>query len=91
MFATERKALRQQWQSNMRVCIMAGSMVLATYGLVLIAMGHTQDVSYVVALRQASIPIGALLAVIWLKEVLSPIKWIALTIMMLGLVLVALP
>lgn len=91
ILTSERRALRQQWRNNKRVCFVAGAMVLATYGLVLIAMGHTQDVSYVVALRQASIPIGALLAVFWLKEVLPPIKWIALSVMMLGLVLVALP
>ena len=38
--------------------------------LILIAMGLASEVSYVVALRQASIPIGVLLSLLVLKEAL---------------------
>ncbi|KDE38848.1 Permease of the drug/metabolite transporter (DMT) superfamily [Nitrincola lacisaponensis] len=86
----ERQALRHLLSGPARVWILAGAMILTTYGLVLIAMAYTEDVSYLVALRQASIPIGALLGVFWLKETLSAFRWLALTVMMTGLVLVAL-
>ncbi|MFN3881663.1 MAG: drug/metabolite transporter [Nitrincola lacisaponensis] len=87
---SERQALRHLLSGPARVWILAGAMILTTYGLVLIAMAYTEDVSYLVALRQASIPIGALLGVFWLKETLSAFRWLALTVMMTGLVLVAL-
>lgn len=87
---SERTALRVLLTGKVRVWLIAGIMVLSTYGLVLIAMAYTEDVSYIVALRQASIPIGALLGVFWLKETLSSFRWFALSLMMLGLMLVAL-
>ena len=86
----ERLVLRQLLSSSPIPFIIAGIMVLCTYGLVLVAMAFTTEVSYLVALRQASIPIGALLGIFWLKETTSPLKWGALTIMLLGLLLVAL-
>lgn len=90
VLASERLALNMLLQGQIRVWVLAGIMVLSTYGLVLIAMAYTDDVSYLVALRQASIPIGALLGVFWLKETLSTFRWLALTLMMAGLILVAL-
>lgn len=90
VLASERSALNVLLQGHFRVWVLAGVMVLSTYGLVLIAMAYTDDVSYLVALRQASIPIGALLGVFWLKETLSTFRWLALTLMMAGLILVAL-
>lgn len=90
LIPSERKALRILLAGSARVWILAGIMVLSTYGLVLIAMAYTEDVSYLVALRQASIPLGALLGVFWLKETLSSFRWFALTLMMAGLILVAL-
>lgn len=90
LIASERAALKVLLLGSMKVWLIAGVMVLGTYGLVLIAMAYTDDVSYIVALRQASIPIGALLGVFWLKETLSSFRWFALSLMMLGLLLVAL-
>lgn len=86
----ERAAARVLLQGPTRIWVLAGLMVLSTYGLVLIAMAYTEDVSYLVALRQASIPLGALLGVFWLKETLSGFRWFSLALMMTGLVLVAL-
>ena len=90
LMPTERHALSAILKGKVRVWVIAGVMVLSTYGLVLVAMAFTEDVSYLVALRQASIPIGALLGVFWLKETVSRFRWLALTLMMAGLVLVAL-
>ena len=90
LMPSERHALTRILTGKARVWVIAGVMVLSTYGLVLIAMAFTEDVSYLVALRQASIPIGALLGVFWLKESVSTFRWLALTLMMAGLILVAL-
>ncbi|WP_191905895.1 EamA family transporter [Nitrincola iocasae] len=90
LMPSERAAARLLLQGPARIWVLAGLMVLSTYGLVLIAMAYTEDVSYLVALRQASIPLGALLGVFWLKETLSGFRWFSLALMMTGLVLVAL-
>ncbi|WP_444883784.1 EamA family transporter [Microbulbifer sp. PSTR4-B] len=50
---------------DLKVGILTGLMMGATYGLVLLAMTMTENVSYVVALRQLSIPLGVGFA-IWL-------------------------
>lgn len=86
----ERRTLRQLCSTHPGPFILAGIMVLCTYGLVLVAMAFTTEVSYLVALRQASIPLGALLGIFWLKESASALKWGALTLMLTGLILVAL-
>lgn len=90
LIPSERIALQKIMKGKARLWILAGIMVLSTYGLILVAMAYTEDVSYLVALRQVSIPIGALLGVFYLKETLSSFRWLALTLMMTGLILVAL-
>jgi uncharacterized membrane protein len=61
-----------------------------TYGLVLMAMAMTDEVSYVVALRQLSIPVGVLMGVLWLKEPASTAKTLGTMVMLAGLIMVAL-
>lgn len=68
-WSSYRKEMRFSWQYR-KSALLAGIMMGVTYGMVLYAMTLTDNVSYVVALRQASIPIGVLLAVLILKE-----KW----------------
>jgi drug/metabolite transporter (DMT)-like permease len=60
------------------------------YGLVLVAMPLARDVSYVSAFRQVSIPIGALLGILALKEPAYPFKLAGTGILFVGLVLVGL-
>ncbi|WP_444921058.1 EamA family transporter [Microbulbifer sp. CnH-101-G] len=50
---------------DLKLGVLTGLMMGATYGLVLLAMAMTENVSYVVALRQLSIPLGVGFA-IWL-------------------------
>ncbi|MCY3759412.1 MAG: drug/metabolite transporter, partial [Acidobacteria bacterium] len=57
--------------------------------LILAAMTWSHNVSYVVAFRQISIPLGALLGIFWLKEPLPLPKAIGLLILLIGLILVA--
>lgn len=67
----------------------AGFGICLAYTIVLLAMTLAKNVSYVVAFRQLSIPIGAMLGVTVLREPRSMIKFAAITVMLIGLVLVA--
>ena len=67
----------------------AGFGICLAYTIVLLAMTLAKNVSYVVAFRQLSIPIGAMFGVTILREPYSMIKFAAITIMLTGLVLVA--
>lgn len=67
---------------------LAGSFIYLGYTLVLVAMGFAANVSYVVAFRQISIPLGALVGVLALKEPRYRPKFAGVLIMFAGLVLV---
>jgi len=67
---------------------MAGFFIYLGYTLVLVAMGFATNVSYVVAFRQISIPLGALVGVYALKEPRYRPKFAGVLIMFAGLVLV---
>ncbi|HUH57633.1 MAG TPA: EamA family transporter, partial [Pseudomonadales bacterium] len=54
--------------ANWRSTMAAGALILVTYALVVWAMAYADDVSYVVAFRQISIPIGVVLGWLFLKE-----------------------
>ncbi|MCH7554023.1 MAG: hypothetical protein IIC82_08515, partial [Chloroflexi bacterium] len=45
-----------------------GGLITLTYVMVLVALAFTRDVSYVVAFRQTSIPMGVLIGVLFFKE-----------------------
>lgn len=68
--------------------LLAGLMIYLTYGMVLISMAFVADVSYVVAFRQLSIPLGALLGIAVLREPPHPPKLIGVGIALAGLMLV---
>ena len=79
----------EAWQIR-RSATIAGIMMSTTYGLVLLAMTMTENVSYVVALRQLSIVIGMVLGVVFLSERLLLTRMVGSVMILLGLVLVAL-
>ncbi|WP_333703881.1 multidrug transporter [Vibrio hepatarius] len=79
----------EAWQIR-RSTTIAGIMMSTTYGLVLLAMTMTENVSYVVALRQLSIVIGMVLGVVFLFERLLLTRVVGSVMILLGLVLVAL-
>lgn len=70
--------------------LFTGIMMLLTYALVVWAMAFASDVSYVVAFRQISIPIGVGLGILWLGERLTLPKIVGVGIVISGLVLVVL-
>lgn len=90
LLPAERRRLPVIRQQGLTMLVVTGLMMTCTYGLVLIAMALTNEVSYVVALRQLSIPVGVLMGVLWLKEPASRAKAMGTLIMLSGLLLVAL-
>ena len=65
----------------------AGVFASLAYVLILLAMNYVNNVSFVQAFRQLSLPLSALLGLIFLKEKISFLRWGALLLIMLGLLL----
>ena len=65
----------------------AGIFAAGAYLLVLIAMSQVTNVSFVQAFRQLSLPLSAFLGFLILKEKITLVRWIALILIMVGLVL----
>jgi drug/metabolite transporter (DMT)-like permease len=85
----ERARLRTALKEQLRVSALVGAGMYVTYPLVLISMAFVANVSYVVAFRQISLPIGVVFGVWIFKEPGYALKFIGITIIFLGLVLVA--
>ncbi len=80
---------RASWRRLLKPALLAGLAIGATYGIILLAMTLAKNVSYVVGLRQLSIPLGTMMGVLILKEKGSLPRFIGVGILFLGLVLVA--
>ena len=85
----ERRVLVEVWRTKRRAAIAAGVVIVLTYSLVLGAMEFVENVSYVVAFRQLSIPIGVAMGAFLLKEKVAPVRWVGVALLVAGLVLVA--
>lgn len=85
-----RQEIRHLLSTSKKAIFMAGVGIYLTYGLVLISMAFVSNVSYVVGFRQLSIPIGAVLGVVVLKEPGFVPKFVGLFVLVVGLVLIAL-
>ena len=70
--------------------VIKGGGIFLTYSLVLISMGYVTNISYVVAFRQVSIPIGLILGILLLKERSCAPKITAVILLFTGVVLVGL-
>ena len=70
--------------------IIKGAGIFLTYSLVLISMGYVTNVSYVVAFRQISIPIGLIFGILFLNECICAPKIAAVVLLFTGVVLVGL-
>ncbi|MCO1333196.1 EamA family transporter [Microbulbifer sp. OS29] len=75
---------------DLKVVALTGAMMGATYGLVLLAMTMTENVSYVVALRQLSIPLGVGLAIWLLNEPAHRPQLLGVGLVCAGLIAVSL-
>ncbi len=85
----ERKIFRKQI-AKPGSSIIKGAGILITYALVLISMGYVTNVSYVVAFRQLSIPIGLIFGIFFLQELAYKPKITAVVLLFAGVVLVGL-
>ena len=86
---SERKTFLEIIRHQRQLFIPLGLGIHLGYLLVLVGMTYSRNVSYVVAFRQISIPLGALLGVLRLKESLPFPKLAGLIILLIGLTLVA--
>lgn len=86
--ATGRARFREVVRFHKRTALITGLGIYGTYTLVLISMAFVHNVSYVVAFRQLSIPLGAGLGVVILGEPAYRPKIAGIAIMCLGLLLV---
>lgn len=87
---TERENLKASFRDGLRYPLIATILCTGGYMLVLCAMQLVDNVSYIVAFRQLSIPLGATLGILLLKEKVYPCKIFGLILLVLGLVFVAL-
>ena len=88
-FRVQRRQIAEVLRTAKLSAALMGTLIWFTYTLVLAAMAFAENVSYIVALRQLSIPIGAVLAIVLLKEPCPRAKALGLAVMLMGLVLVA--
>ena len=86
----ERASLVKIMRSEKRAAALTGVAIYMTYLLVLVAMNYASNASYVVAFRQLSIPLGAILGVVVLREPARLPKLVGVVAIIAGLVLVAL-
>ena len=84
-----RQRLAHVLRNSMGTAVLAGVIIHLGYALVLIAMAFSENVSYVVGFRQLSIPLGAIVGILVLKEAAPVPKLTGVAIMFAGLVLVA--
>lgn len=85
-----RADLRTVWRAQLRHAGLAGIGIYAAYTLVLLSMAFVNNVSYAVAFRQASVPLGALVGILLLGDRPHLPKLLGVAAMFVGLVLVAL-
>ena len=85
-----RCTLREVRAVPVRAAIVSGLGIVVAYGIVLAALGFAANVSYVVAFRQVSLPIGGFLAVILLQERVSVTRVVGTLVLLVGLVVIAL-
>ena len=84
-----RTALRQLLRGNTRNAVLTGGVIRLTYVVVLVSLAFVSNVSYVVGFRQLSIPLGAIAGILVLKEAPHAPRLVGVTIMFIGLMLVA--
>ena len=81
--------VRREWQSNALLIVTASLLVFFAYGLVLTAFSLSR-VSYVAPAREVGIVFGVLLGVLVLKERFGQGRLLGSTLIVLGLILIAL-
>lgn len=92
-FIIVRREDRRQFQAltraDLRQALLVGLFIFVGYALVLVALALTPNVGYAVAFRQLSIPLGAVLAIVLLKEPAYRPRLLGVGMVFVGLVLLA--
>jgi len=86
----ERQALASFGKTEWLRAAGIGAGIYLAYALVLLAMTLVTNVSYVVALRQLSIPLGALAGMLLLREPAHPPRLLGMALVFWGLILLGL-
>ena len=86
----EHKRLVYAARNSKRNAVITGIGIMLGYSLVLVSMSFVKNISYVVAFRQLSIPIGAIFGMVLLKEQMHLPRVVGTAILFIGLVIVAL-
>lgn len=84
-----RAETRAIFATQKRAAAVTAVMVYLSYGLVLASYTLAANVGYIAAFRQAAIPIGAAMGIVWFREPITAPKTIGLIVLTSGLVLVA--
>ncbi|MBE6404981.1 MAG: hypothetical protein E7040_03060 [Lentisphaerae bacterium] len=84
----ERAAMKKLWSKDIIYPVVAGICSSGAYALILFAMQHVSNVSYIQAFRQLSLPIGFLAGLIFLHEKSTSTKIAGLILILAGLLIV---
>jgi drug/metabolite transporter (DMT)-like permease len=90
LYIPDCRTLRNTWKAIWLPSAIAGLMMSGAYGLVLLAMAYVRNVSFISAFRQLSIPIGAVMGIVFRKESRPWPKLFGIVLILLGLVVVTL-
>jgi drug/metabolite transporter (DMT)-like permease len=85
----ERESLRDIVKNAKGRAVLMGAGIWIGYALILVSMAFVENVSYVVGFRQLSVPLGAFLGVMVLREPFTVPKLVGVAIVSAGLLLVA--
>ncbi len=87
--ASHRRHTAMVWRGRSKAILVAGVGIHLTYALVLVSMSMVENVSYIVAFRQISIPLGVLFGILVFREPGTLPKILGVLAMFTGVVLVA--
>ncbi len=87
--ASSRQVVAHLLKTQFKTYLSAGIAIHLAYTLVLVSMSMVDNVSYIVAFRQVSIPLGVLLGITLLNEPHSRPKTLGVLAMFIGVVLVS--
>jgi len=88
--SVERINLRITIKNRIKMAGLVGVFMYTSYPLVLVSMAFASNISYVVAFRQISVPLGALMGMFLLGEAKHIPKFVGMGVIFIGLVMVGL-
>lgn len=81
--ATQRRETLRRFQSGWCTGLLGGACTLASYGLALWAMTHA-PIALVAALRETSVVFAAIFAAVFLKETITPLRYVSIATVSAG-------